>query len=105
MAVRIRLARFGTNSKPCYRIVAQNSQAKRDGRYLELLGTYQSRVEPAAVKLNAKRVEYWLSVGAKPTETVATLLAKHMPKEAASEKTAAPKTPEKAPDKKPGGGK
>ncbi|MBP7125129.1 30S ribosomal protein S16 [Myxococcota bacterium] len=76
--VKLRLARFGMKKRPFYRIVAMDSQAKRDGRYLELLGTYDPRQDPPAVTLKADRVRYWLSVGAQPTEAVDGLLKKHL---------------------------
>jgi small subunit ribosomal protein S16 len=80
MAVRIRLARYGTNKLPSYRIVATDSQNKRDGRFIELLGTYDPKTRPATVRLNADRISYWLGVGALPSDTVNSLLKQHMPK-------------------------
>ena len=77
MAVRIRLARFGNKHRPFYRIVAADIQAPRDGRYIELLGTYDPLKTPKVVNLKKERIDYWLSVGAKPSETVANLLKKH----------------------------
>jgi small subunit ribosomal protein S16 len=79
MAVRLRLARHGTNSKPYYRIVAADSRMKRDGRYLEQLGTYDTLANPARVNLVKDRIEYWLSVGATASETVSSLIAQHLP--------------------------
>jgi len=81
--VKLRLARFGMKKRPFYRIVAMDSQAKRDGRYLELLGTYDPRQDPPAVTLKADRVRYWLSVGARPTEAVDGLQKKHLTEEPA----------------------
>lgn len=78
MAVKIRMARHGTTNRPFYRIVAADSGSPRDGRYIELLGTYDPIREPAAVTLKPDRIKYWLSVGAKPSDTVASLLKKHM---------------------------
>lgn len=78
MSVRIRLARYGTNNRPCYRIVAADSRARRDGRFIELLGSYDPLKEPAAVTLKEERIKYWLSKGAKASETVASILKKHM---------------------------
>lgn len=74
MAVRIRLTRQGAKKKPFYRIVAADSENPRDGKFLELLGTYDPMVEPAAVSLKEDRIDYWLKEGAKPTTTVASLL-------------------------------
>jgi len=78
MAVRIRLARHGAPKRPFYRIVAADSQAPRDGRFLETLGTYNALLDPAEVHLKADRVQYWLSQGAKPSDTVKSLLKKHL---------------------------
>lgn len=72
--VKIRLARFGAKKRPFYRIVAADSQGKRDGRYIELLGTYDPLKDPPEVRLNAERIKYWVSVGAQATSTVASLL-------------------------------
>ena len=81
MAVRIRLARHGTTNRPYYRIVAADSSAPRDGRYIELLGTYNSLLDPAEVTLKSERIKYWLGVGAKPSDTVKSLIKKHMTEE------------------------
>jgi small subunit ribosomal protein S16 len=77
MAVKIRLTRKGTKKKPFYRIVAADVESPRDGRFLELLGTYNPMVDPAAVTLKEDRVKYWLGEGAKPTTTVQSILKKH----------------------------
>jgi len=70
MAVRIRLTRKGTRKRPFYRIVAADIDCPRDGRFLELLGTYNPMVNPAAVTLKEDRVKYWLGEGAIPSTTV-----------------------------------
>ena len=74
--VKLRLARFGAKKNPFYRIVAMDSQGKRDGRYIEQLGTYDPKQNPPAVTLNAERVQHWLSVGAQPTEAVDRMIKK-----------------------------
>lgn len=74
MAVRLRLTRMGRKKRPFYRIVAVDSRAPRDGKYLENLGYYDPKKEPFEVKLNEERILYWLSVGAQPTDTVRSLL-------------------------------
>lgn len=74
MAVKIRLTRKGTKKKPFYRIVAADIESPRDGRFLELLGTYDPMVDPAAVTLKADRIQYWLNEGAKPSDTVQSIL-------------------------------
>ncbi len=76
MAVKIRLARHGAKKRPFYRIVVTNSESPRDGRYLENVGTYDPKDTPTRVTLKAERVQYWLGKGAKPTDTVKTLLIK-----------------------------
>ena len=76
MAVRIRLSRFGRKKKPFYRIVVADGEASRDGKFLEIVGTYDPLQEPAEVKIKQDRVQAWLEQGAKPTETVKSLLAK-----------------------------
>jgi small subunit ribosomal protein S16 len=77
--VRIRMKRMGRKNRPFYRIGAFDSREERDGRSIELLGTYNP-IEPDEAKktvLKKDRVEYWLSVGAQPSEPVAALLKKH----------------------------
>lgn len=74
MAVRLRLRRMGKKKQPTYRIVAIDSRAARDGKYIENLGTYDPRQEPAKVELVEERTLYWLSQGAKPSDTVYGLL-------------------------------
>jgi len=76
MAVKIRLARHGAKKRPFYRIVVANSESPRDGRYLENVGTYDPKENPTRVTLKTERVQYWLSKGATPTDTVKTLLKK-----------------------------
>jgi small subunit ribosomal protein S16 len=72
--VKLRLARFGAKKRPFYRIVAADSHGKRDGRYIELLGTYDPLKDPPEVKINADRVKYWVSVGAQASDIVASLI-------------------------------
>lgn len=74
MALRIRLARYGAKKRPFYRIVVSNSESPRDGRFLEIVGTYDPRQDPPAVTVKEELLSLWLSRGAKPTETVASLL-------------------------------
>jgi small subunit ribosomal protein S16 len=76
MAVKIRLARMGGKGKPFYRIVVANSESPRDGRFIEIVGTYNPRKDPAEVTLKEERIVNWLSKGAKPTLTVTHLLEK-----------------------------
>lgn len=68
--VRLRLRRIGLKGQPTYRIVAADKESPRDGRFLEILGVYNPRTEPATIKLNESRVYRWMSHGALPTESV-----------------------------------
>ena len=74
MAVKIRLSRYGAKKAPFYRIVASDSRSPRDGRFLELLGVYDPRREPPEIRMNEERVDHWISVGAKPSDTVRQLI-------------------------------
>jgi len=74
MAVRIRLTRLGRKKKPFYRIVVANSESPRDGKFLEIVGTYDPCQKPAAVTLKNDKIEEWLKKGALPSDTVASLL-------------------------------
>ena len=74
MAVKIRLTRMGAKGKPFYRIVAADTDFPRDGRFLEILGNYDPKKNPAEVTIKEKRVRDWLSKGAKATLTVSNLL-------------------------------
>jgi small subunit ribosomal protein S16 len=76
MPVKIRLARHGKKKKPFYRIVAADSEFPRDGRFLEIIGTYNPLIDPAEVSLKQERVKYWIDQGAIPTTTVKNLLKK-----------------------------
>lgn len=76
MPVKIRLARHGAKKKPFYRIVAADSEFPRDGRFLEIVGTYNPLIDPAEVSLKQERVKYWIDQGAIPTTTVKNLLKK-----------------------------
>lgn len=74
MAVKIRLSRLGKKDKPSYRIVAIDSKNKRDGKVLEVLGLYDPTLNPPSVNVDKKRLEYWLGVGAVPSEVIQKLL-------------------------------
>jgi small subunit ribosomal protein S16 len=74
MAVKIRLARYGAKKKPFYRIVVTDSDSPRDGKYLENVGTYNPLLDPAQVTLQSERIQYWMDQGAKPSDTVRSLL-------------------------------
>lgn len=74
MAACIRMARYGAKKKPFYRIVAADTRSPRDGKHLEVLGTYDPRKTEQKVTWEAERVKYWLSQGALPSDTVKSLL-------------------------------
>ena len=76
MAVRIRLSRLGRKKAPFYRLVVADSRSPRDGRFIELIGTYNPMTDPAAVVIDEDRALYWLSVGAQPSDTARGLLKK-----------------------------
>jgi len=70
----IRLRRTGSSKKPYYRVVVADSRNWRDGRFVEVLGHYDPRRDPAAVTIDSERAKYWISKGAQPSETVESLL-------------------------------
>ena len=77
MAMKIRLARGGSKKRPFYRIVAADSRMRRDGRYIERLGTYNPLLPKDSeerVKMNMERIQYWLGEGAQPTDRIARML-------------------------------
>ena len=76
MAVKLRLKRMGSKAKPFYRIVAADSRSPRDGRFLEVVGTYNPVKGQEVVTVNEEKAMYWLSNGAVPTDTVRSILSK-----------------------------
>jgi small subunit ribosomal protein S16 len=77
----IRMTRVGSKKKPFFRVVVTEARAKRESDFVETLGTYNPRVKPAKVELNKERVQHWLGKGARPSDSVRTLLAKHLTKD------------------------
>ena len=75
MATKIRLARHGKKGKPFYHIVTADSRAKRDGRYIERIGSYNPNTNPATIDIDFDRAMYWVGVGAQPTDTVRAMLS------------------------------
>merc|ERR1711935_605077 len=75
MATKIRLARHGKKGKPFYHIVIADSRAKRDGRYIERIGSYDPNKNPAIIDINFDRALYWVGIGAQPTDTVRGMLS------------------------------
>ena len=76
MAVKMRLARAGAKKKPFYQIVVTDGRNKRDGRFIENVGTYDPNLDPAAIKLHEEKTLEWLGKGAQPTDTVKQILKK-----------------------------
>ena len=74
--LRIRMTRVGKKKQPTYRIVVIEKTRPRDGRFVEIVGHYDPRQEPAAIDLKAERLQYWLSKGAQPSDTVRSFLRK-----------------------------
>ena len=74
--VKLRLTRMGSKKKPFYRIVASTSNAPRDGRFIEVVGTYNPVADPAVVSINEESALKWLAEGAQPTDTVRALFSK-----------------------------
>jgi len=75
LAVKIRLARAGAKKAPFYRVVAADSRAPRDGRFIEILGRYNPRTDPSTIELNVEKIDAWIAKGAQLSETVEKLLA------------------------------
>ena len=104
MAVKIRLKRLGKIRAPHYRIVVADSRTKRDGRAIEEIGKYQPTQEPSLIEIDSARAQYWLSVGAQPTEQVLALLKvtgdwqkyKGLPGQEGTLQVASPKADKKA---------
>jgi len=84
----ISLMRMGAKKRPFYRVVVKENRSKRDGAYLENLGTYDPLADPADVRLNHDRIQYWIGVGAQPTDTVRSLI-KNNPVQTEEERAAA----------------
>ena len=77
MAVRIRLTRMGRKKQPYYRIIVANNEAKRDGKFLDIIGTYDPMQEPAAVTIDTEKLNEWLGKGAEPSATVSNIIKKY----------------------------
>ena len=93
--IKLRLRRMGSKKRPSYRIVAAESRFQRDGRFIEVVGTYDPLTDPATVRINEERARHWLSVGAQPSDTVRDifrrqgLIAKNAPAATAETETPA----------------
>ena len=76
MAVKIRLRRMGAKKAPFYRVVVADSRFPRDGRFIEEIGTYNTMVDTAEIKIDAEKAKKWIANGAQPTDTVKSILKK-----------------------------
>ncbi len=74
MAVKIKLARFGKIREPFYRVVVADARTRRSGRAIEAIGKYHPKADPSVIEIDSERAQYWLGVGAQPTESVQALL-------------------------------
>lgn len=72
--VKIRLTRMGAHKKPFYRIIVVDSKVRRDGPFIDIIGTYDPKVEPSEIKVNSERAKFWIERGAQPTDIVKKLL-------------------------------
>jgi small subunit ribosomal protein S16 len=94
MSVKIRLRRIGAKKHPFYRLVAADTRSPRDGKFIEILGTYDPMSDPVTVKIDEEKVKAWLKKGARPSDTARSFLIKQglLPKESARKRpTKAPK--------------
>jgi small subunit ribosomal protein S16 len=90
--VAIRLRRAGSKKRPFFRVVVTDSRAARDSSFVEILGHYNPRTKPAIVQVDKERVEHWIKLGAQPSDSVRTLIARHLttaPAPAAGQPTSA----------------
>jgi len=76
LAVKLRLRRMGKKKQPVYKVVAADARSPRDGRFIEAIGFYNPQTDPATIEIQEERANYWLNVGAQPTDTVKSLLSK-----------------------------
>jgi len=89
----IRMTRVGSKKKPYFRVVVTEARSKRESDFIETLGTYNPRTKPAQVELKKERVQHWLGKGARPSDSVRTLLAKHLTKDLTPAPVVAAETP------------
>jgi small subunit ribosomal protein S16 len=91
--VVIRLRRAGSKKRPFFRVVVTDSRSARDSSFVEILGHYNPRTKPAVVKVDTERVQYWIQKGAQPSDSVRTLIARHLTPVPAAAAPAAPAAP------------
>ena len=90
----IRMRRTGSKKRPFFRVVVSEARSKKEGEFVEVLGFYNPRTKPAVVEINKERISHWISKGARPTDSVRTLLAKHLTRDRAI--VATPVSPEQS---------
>ena len=79
----IRMRRTGSKKRPFFRVVVSEARSKKEGEFIEVLGFYNPRTKPAVVEINKERINHWIKNGARPTDSVRTLLARHLTKDRA----------------------
>jgi small subunit ribosomal protein S16 len=79
----IRMRRTGSKKRPFFRVVVSEARSKKEGQFIEVLGFYNPRTKPAVVEINKERITYWISKGARPSDSVRTLLARHLTRDRA----------------------
>ena len=79
----IRMRRTGSKKRPFFRVVVSEARSKKEGQFIEVLGFYNPRTKPAVVEINKERIAHWIKVGARPSDSVRTLLARHLTKDRA----------------------
>ena len=79
----IRMRRTGSKKRPFFRVVVSEARSKKEGEFIEVLGFYNPRTKPAVVEINKERIAHWIKNGARPSDSVRTLLARHLTKDRA----------------------
>ena len=79
----IRLRRTGSKKRPFFRVVVSEARSKKEGQFIEVLGFYNPRTKPAVVEINKERIQHWIKSGARPSDSVRTLLARHLTRDRA----------------------
>ncbi len=79
----IRLRRTGSKKRPFFRVVVSEARSKKEGEFIEVLGFYNPRTKPAVVEINKERITHWIAKGARPSDSVRTLLSKHLTRDRA----------------------
>ena len=90
----IRLRRMGSTKKPYFRVVVTEARSARDSSFVENVGTYHPRSKPAQVNINKERIHHWITLGARPSDSVRTLLAKHLSRDLSAPAAAAAPVPQ-----------